>query len=207
MTLKTIAFGMAAILAFAATPTLSMAQGAVSQFATQPPRPPFAATQGPAIATRAHLRNVAPGSSPIVIIQSQPVRQDPLFAAPNPVFVPGEPFLPNPFALPAPGYSFAQQIPPPAMDPVHILVPGQTAIPGAAAAGVPTTTAISQGQAYFGRPSAPAASTPAAGRSRNDVLRQYGQPSVTVVTSTGETLYFDGGITVKLENGQVTGPR
>ena len=48
---------------------------------------------------------------------------------------------------------------------------------------------------------------PRAGTPRADVIRQFGQPSVTIVTSTGETLYFTGGVTVILQNGQVIGPR
>jgi hypothetical protein len=47
-----------------------------------------------------------------------------------------------------------------------------------------------------------------AGTSRAQVISQLGSPSVTVITSTGETLYFSGGVTVLLQNGQVvTGPR
>ena len=45
------------------------------------------------------------------------------------------------------------------------------------------------------------------GTPRADVLRLLGQPSVTVVTSTGETLHFTGGVTVIIQNGQVAGPR
>jgi hypothetical protein len=48
---------------------------------------------------------------------------------------------------------------------------------------------------------------PAAGTPRADVVRQFGQPSVTVITSTGETLYFPGNVTVIIQNGQVAGPR
>jgi hypothetical protein len=46
------------------------------------------------------------------------------------------------------------------------------------------------------------------GTSRAHVISQLGSPSVTVITSTGETLYFGGGVTVMLQNGQVvTGAR
>jgi hypothetical protein len=46
------------------------------------------------------------------------------------------------------------------------------------------------------------------GTSRAHVISQLGSPSVTVITSTGETLYFSGGVTVMLQNGQVvTGAR
>jgi hypothetical protein len=47
-----------------------------------------------------------------------------------------------------------------------------------------------------------------AGTSRAQVLAQLGNPVVTVVTSANETLYFSGGVTVIIQNGQVvTGPR
>jgi hypothetical protein len=48
---------------------------------------------------------------------------------------------------------------------------------------------------------------PAVGTSRADVVRQFGQPSVTVITSTGETLYFSGNVTVIIQNGQVAGTK
>jgi hypothetical protein len=46
-----------------------------------------------------------------------------------------------------------------------------------------------------------------AGTPRAEVLRRFGQPTVTVITSTGETLYFPGDVTVIIQNGQVAGPR
>jgi hypothetical protein len=63
------------------------------------------------------------------------------------------------------------------------------------------------------RPRAPlVAATPRhapvlAGTPRAEVLRRFGQPTVTVITSTGETLYFPGHVTVIIQNGQVAGPR
>ena len=53
----------------------------------------------------------------------------------------------------------------------------------------------------------PAHRFPSRGTPRADVIRQFGQPSVTIITSTGETLYFTGGVTVILQNGQVIGSR
>jgi hypothetical protein len=51
-------------------------------------------------------------------------------------------------------------------------------------------------------------STFPAGTSRAQVISQMGPPSVTVITSTGETLFFHGGATVIIQNGQVvTGSR
>jgi len=48
---------------------------------------------------------------------------------------------------------------------------------------------------------------PQRGTPRADVIRAFGQPSVTIITSTGETLYFSGGVTVILQNGQVIGSK
>jgi hypothetical protein len=47
-----------------------------------------------------------------------------------------------------------------------------------------------------------------AGTTRAQVISQLGPPSVTVITSNGETLYFQGGTSVVFQNGQVvTGSR
>ena len=197
---------MFTILALTAMPMVSAAQGRHTEFATASSQPQYLPTQAPAIATRAPFAKTAPGSAPIVIIQSQPVGNF-LLPTPNPVFIPDRQFLSDPFVLPPAAFSATQQIPPQVMDPVHILVPGQTTIPAAAVGQVTTPPSATSGQAYFGPPATPRPSRPATGTSRNDVLRQFGQPSVTIVTSTGETLYFDGGITVRLENGQVTGSK
>jgi hypothetical protein len=48
---------------------------------------------------------------------------------------------------------------------------------------------------------------PPVGMPRAEVLRQFGPPSVSVITSTGETMFFPGGGTVTIQNGQVAGPR
>ena len=45
------------------------------------------------------------------------------------------------------------------------------------------------------------------GTPRADVIRQFGQPSVTIITSTGETLFFTGNVTVIIQNGVVAGQR
>ena len=45
------------------------------------------------------------------------------------------------------------------------------------------------------------------GTPRADVIRQFGQPSVTMITSTGETLFFTGNVTVIIQNGVVAGQR
>jgi hypothetical protein len=77
----------------------------------------------------------------------------------------------------------------------RVLVPGQTIVP---AMPVPQ-----------GSPVAPPLRhrRPAPGTPRADVIQQFGPPSVTIITSSGETLYFTGGVTVIIQNGQVAGPR
>ncbi len=41
------------------------------------------------------------------------------------------------------------------------------------------------------------------GMSRAQVISQFGQPTVSIISSMGETLYFNGGATVVIQNGQV----
>jgi hypothetical protein len=48
---------------------------------------------------------------------------------------------------------------------------------------------------------------PFVGMHRADVLHRLGQPTTTIMTSTGETLYFTGGVTVILQNGVVISTR
>ena len=79
--------------------------------------------------------------------------------------------------------------------PNQVLVPGQTMFPAN-----PILPGLPQGPHVRHGP-------PVSGTPRADVLRQFGQPSVTIVTSTGETLFFPGGVTIILQNGQVAGPR
>jgi hypothetical protein len=71
----------------------------------------------------------------------------------------------------------------------QVLVPGQTVFPSQLV------------------PAAPIQRAPFIGMPRADVLQQFGQPTVTVITSTGETLYFSGGVTVIIQNGRVAGQR
>lgn len=60
----------------------------------------------------------------------------------------------------------------------------------------------------FGTPMpAQAVRTPAAGTPRADVIRVLGQPTATVLTRDREVLYFNGGVTILIENGQVSGPK
>ena len=219
---------MAVIVVLAASP-MALAQRAGFQIGISQPAVALPPVQAPAIATRGtFIGNPLPiEAGPIVIIQNQ------LFA-PNPVFIPNQVLAPTPFFAPTPGFttnpaflpnpvfttapgvisgpfvfpgqvSAINQMPSQVTVPEHILVPGQTVIAS------PTAGPIIQPQVQstFGPPLANKQVThPAPGTTRADVIRQFGQPSVTVTTRTGETLYFDGGRTIiTLENGQVSGPK
>ena len=48
---------------------------------------------------------------------------------------------------------------------------------------------------------------PPIGTPREQVVRQFGSPTVSIVTSTGETLHFSGGVAIFIQNGQVASPR
>ena len=226
---------MAVIVVLAASP-MALAQRAGFQIGISQPAVAFPPVQAPAIATRGtFIGNPLPiETGPIVIIQNQLIAPNPVFIpnqilaptpffapapffAPTPFFVPTNPaFLPNPVFTTAPGVISGQfvfpgqvsainQMPSQVTVPEHILVPGQTVIAS------PTAGPIIQPQVQstFGPPLAnKQVSHPAPGTTRADVIRQFGQPSVTVTTRTGETLYFEGGRTIiTLENGQVSGPK
>jgi hypothetical protein len=233
MKVKRTVLWIVAGLVLAVTPSFSIAQGSHSQFAIAQPQPAFAPTQAPAIATRVPFANIPAGSAPIVIIQPQVFVPNPVFIPtqnfvpnhtavvpnqvfaptsmfpPTSVFAPTQSFIPNQFVLPSsasPSFQMPNQV---LLPPTQLLVPGQTVIPMT----MPTATpqpAIAPVQTFFGRPSVvpqQRLTAPVRGTSREDVLRQFGQPIVTVGTRTGETLYFSDGTKVTLENGQVTGSK
>ena len=220
-----------AVIAAIATSTAASAQHAGFQIGIAQPTVAFAPIHAPAIATRGtFIANPLPiGSGPIVIIQNQVFAPNPLFIpnqvfAPNPGFVsmpgfaenpvflsnptfnPGSVFIPNPFVFPGQVFG-ANQIPSQVIIPDHILVPGQTVVSNPTAGSV-IQPVVPPMQSTFGPPPVKQqAVLPAPGTTRAEVLRQFGQPSVTVTTRTGETLYFQGGTTITLQNGQVTGPK
>jgi len=95
------------------------------------------------------------------------------------VIVPGQVFFPG--QIVAPGQS---------------IVPGRTVFPG-----------FFPGQILVPRQRAFVAGLPPIGTPRAQVVRQFGSPTVSIVTSTGETLHFSGGVTIFIQNGQVASPR
>ena len=197
-----------------------------------PPTPaPAIATRGTFVANPLPI-----GSGPIVIIQNQVLAPNPVFIRnqvfvpnpgfvsipgfaenpvflPNPVFNPGPTFIPTPFAFPGQVFN-SNQIPSQVIVPDHILVPGQTVVSGPTVWPVGPVWPVGQSMlppvqsTAFGPPPVnQQVVLPIPGTTRAEVLRQLGQPSVTVTTRTGETLFFEGGKTITLENGQVTGAK
>jgi len=106
--------------------------------------------------------------------------------------------VPAIIVVPAHGIAHIPLVPnfPTVIVPNPVLVPGQTFFPGTINP-TPFVPVVQPFQPLY----------PLMGMPRADVLRHFGQPSVTVITSTGETLYFTGGVTVIIQNGLVVGPR
>jgi len=156
----------------------------------------------------------------------QPVIQQPGFQQHRPAFPPAHTpvapvrgtfgaTVPAVIVVPAQGFAQVPLVPnfPTVIVQNQVLVPGQTFFPGminpTPIVVVPPNVA-QPGFPFF--PSVPVVQPvqplyPMLGMPRVDVIRHYGQPSVTVVTSSGETLYFTGGVTVIIQNGLVVGPR
>jgi hypothetical protein len=217
MKMTTVVLYLAAGLVLTLNPIISMAQSS-GQFAVAQPHAPFLPTRAPAIATRAPLAGLPAGSGPIVIVQP-PARERNPFFNPGQVFPPTQTVVPNQFFAPTQVFAPTQAFVPNSvfaptqvvvpdhvmpMAPTQLLVPGQTVIPS------PTfqtwqTPAVAAGPVFVSpSPTQIPTSAPPAGMSRADVLRKFGEPSVTVTTSTSETLYFRDGTTVTLQNGQVS---
>lgn len=75
-------------------------------------------------------------------------------------------------------------------------VPGQVFAPG--------TVIVPVSPAQFG-PEA-TGQMPPIGTPREQVLRQFGPPVASIITSNSETLFFSGGVRILLKNGQVASP-
>jgi hypothetical protein len=198
-------FGPPAVLPFPAVPTTAF--GAFPGFGIQPGSPfgfpgfgiqpgspfgfppvsTFGATQPPAIITRfGRVPAVVPGS---VIVPGS-------VFVPGSVIVPGSVVVPAPFVTPVP-FPFntsaafpLPNVPSPVFGPTQVVTPG--------------SVFFERPQSSFGPP---ARGIPPIGTPRAEVLKTLGQPTVTVITNNGETLHFNGGVTVIIQNGQVAGPK
>jgi hypothetical protein len=74
-----------------------------------------------------------------------------------------------------------------------VVVPDPAVVVPAVPGGHFTTAPIGSGGVLVGTP-------------KDQVLRQFGEPVVTVWTRDGETLHFKNGVTVFIQNGQVSRP-
>jgi hypothetical protein len=133
-----------------------------------------------------------PTQAPAVVVRSTFIGM-PALVIPGPTAIPPIQMFPTFPSLFVPNHTFVPVqtvLPPPVVNPSPTLFfPANTVQPG-----LPIGPSVHPGP-------------PLAGTPRAEVLRQFGQPSVTVITSTGETLFFTGGVTVIIQNGQVAGPR
>jgi hypothetical protein len=192
---KTVLACLSAVLLLAISPALAPAQ--ITGFrVVNPPQaqfgiPPlaFPPAQFPAAPFGGHFAGVPPfiggfgvPFAPVV----RPFVPFPTVIIPNQVLLPGQTIVQPPvFAGPPPQTAPVQVVAPPSV----ILAPRQPIHPGA--------PAVPHGPPMMPRPGTP----------RADVIREFGPPSVTVITSSGETLFFPGGGSVIIQNGQVVGPK
>lgn len=129
-----------------------------------------------------------------VFVPGQIIGPAQVFVPAQTIGVPGQVFVPGQTVFPQPTF-----FPQPTVFPGQAVFPGQVFVPG---------TIVTPGlqPATFGvAPTAPG--MPSIGTPRTQVLSQFGPPTVSIITSTGETLYFNGGITIFIQNGQVASPR
>jgi hypothetical protein len=196
---KTVLGCLAGILVLAVSPSAAWAQYAGFQIGIAQGQFGFPAPQPPAVSVYGTFT-----SRPTFFVPVQTIAQTPFIPnfptmivpnntmiVPNQVFIPGQTIYPWPVVNPAPvGYPYPSPVgypyplpagyyPPTAYQPIVPFVPVQQVRPGLPVVGTP----------------------------RADVIRQFGAPSVTIITSAGETMHFSGGVTVIIQNGQVAGPR
>jgi hypothetical protein len=105
--------------------------------------------------------------------------------------------------------AFIPSIPTGILDPVPtVIIPDTVILPGQTAVFPPVAVSPSPRVVFPVQPTVafvPGVHHIPIGTPRADVVRQFGAPTVTAVTSTGETLSFASGMTVVLQNGQVIG--
>ncbi len=118
----------------------------------------------------------------------------------QPVLIPQQPILiPNQILMP-PAQPFPVQNP--VFIPNQFLLPGQTFVPPPVVQPAPAIIHV-----HAPRFPAAAVPVPVAGTPLPQLIQQFGQPTVRIITSRGEILQFTGGVTVTIQNGQVAGPR
>src|SRR5262245_32532358 len=165
MIIKTVAAGLLVTVVLGAIPGAAVAQPAGLQagIAQRPAAPQSTFRFVPAYVWP------APPPAPVIAL----VPNFPTVIVPNTVLVPGQTFIPGPFVNPAPIVVAPPSVFYPVVPPPNALYP----------------VVASQNVLYPNVPVvAPLRRLPPMGTPRGEVLRLLGQPSVTVITSTGETL-------------------
>jgi len=166
-----------AALVLAAFPISGLAQVAGFQAGIAQPRAVIPPVQAPVVAVNGTFRGVP---------NLMPPFQPPPFPGIQVPLVPNFPTLIMPNTTLVPGQTFV--LPPVFVQPPLLVVPTwPVALPSL--------------------PATPVNRPPLFGMSRVELLRHMGQPMTTVITSTGETLYFPSGVIVIIQNGQVVSPR
>lgn len=212
------ALAAAAVVLVHAAPAPALAQHGGFHAGIARPAFGFPPTQAPAVVVRggtftgnggfiaAPIGGVAFPFQPFGLPGQQFIIPGQQFVFPNQVMIPHQPgFVPY-----QPGF-----VPNPVVVPNQLLVPGQTVVPPLVfptgppiypvQAPIQIIPAMQAPIAYFGPPVRLA--PPPAGTPRAQVLRQFGEPTISVITSRGEILRFRGDVTVVIQNGQVAGPR
>jgi len=187
MRIRSVLVGLLAVIVVVVVADAGLAQhvgfqtAGIPQPGVQQHRPAFPPVHTPVAPVRGTFGATQPS---IIVVPAQGIAQVPLVPnfptviVSNQILVPGQTFFPG-MINPTP----VVVVPP------NVVQPGFPFVPY-----VPVVQPVQPLYPLLGMP-------------RADLLRHYGQPSVTVVTSSGETLYFTGGVTVIIQNGLVVGPR
>jgi hypothetical protein len=179
-----------AIIVMAVTPVIGSAQRAGFQIGIAPPGRPPGPPSSMAVSSPTGVANGTFRMNPALVGPAFPHSHH---------FQPAAPLIPL-----VPNF-------PTVIVPNTVLFPGQTVLP-------PTPVSPSSNIFFPANPIQPSPPFspfsnmggpvfPAPGMPRAEVIQRFGPPSVTVITSTGETLYFPGGASVIIQNGQVVGSK
>src|SRR2546428_10216442 len=205
---------MLAVVVFAASPTVSLAQRSGSHFGSGSSGS-IGRAGGTAQQSGSHFGSGNSGSIGRASGTAQQsgshfgIAQPPAAFAPTqaPATVTRTTFVANPSLTQAP----VTVIQNPIVTPGPGFVPGQTFVPNPVSTPHPvfgSSRGFTPNPGFVSNQFAlPVDSPLVPGMSREDVLRRFGQPLGSVATRTSETLVFDGGLKVTLENGRLTGAR
>ncbi len=189
-----------AVAIFLAAATSGYAQMAGFQAGIAPPAFGFPPTQAPVTVRGGTFTGIGGFFTPAPVIVPVPVQ--PLIIPQQPFFVPNQILVPQvqPFAVQNP-----------VIIPNQVLLPGQTFVQQpfftpAPAVVVPVPVVPAHPRAHV-RTFGPRVPVPVIGTPVGELIRQFGHPTVSIVTRRGEILQFPGGVTVTIHNGKVAGPK